>query len=78
MLVSSFSSNVPRYTEKNSVEKLCKVLDMELKMYTPVSPEFVFEKIKLKVLPYIHHDFICQCPGLSKDKSRMFKSLVTN
>ena len=40
---------------------------MELKMYMPVSLKFIFEKIKFKVLHCIQHNFICQCPGLSKD-----------
>ena len=53
MLVSLFTSNIPQYIEKNLVEKLCKVLEMELKTYTPVSPKFVSEKIKFKVLHYI-------------------------
>ena len=47
MLVSFFSSNIPLYIGKNPVEKLCKVLEMELKTYTPVGLKFVFEKIKL-------------------------------
>ena len=46
MLVSFFSSDIPLYIEKNPVEKLCKVLEIELKAYTPVGPKFVFEKIK--------------------------------
>ena len=51
---------------------------MELKMYTPVSPKFVFEKIKFKVLRYIQHDFIRQRPGFSKDQNSIFKNLVIN
>ena len=78
MLVWFFSSNIPLYIGKNPVEKLCKVLEMELKTYTPVSLKFVFEKIKFKVLHYIQHDFICQHPELSKDQISMFKSLVIN
>ena len=78
MLVSFFSSNNPLYIGKNPVEKLCKVLEMELKTYTPVGLKFVFEKIKFKVLHYIQHDFIRQRPGLSKDQISMFKSLVIN
>ena len=78
MLVWFFSSNIPLYIGKNPVEKLCKVLEMELKTYTPVSLKFVFEKIKFKVLHYIQHDFIRQRPGLSKDQISMFKSLVIN
>ena len=66
MLVSFFSSTIPLYIEKNPVEKLCKVLEMELKMYTPVGPKFVFKKIKFNVLHYIQHDFIRQRLGLSK------------
>ena len=65
MLVPFFSSNIPLCNEKNPVEKLCNILEMELKMCTPVSPKFVFEKIKFKALDYIQHDFVCQRPGLS-------------
>ena len=46
---------------------------MELKMYTLVGPKFVFDKIKFKVLHYIH-DSIRQRPELSKDQASMFKS----
>ena len=73
-----FSCNIPLYNEKNALEKLCRLLEIELKMYTPVSPIFVFEKIKFEVLHYIQHDFICQRPGHSKGQISMFKSLVIN
>ena len=36
MLVSFISSNIPLYIEENPLEKLFKVLDIELKTYTPV------------------------------------------
>ena len=49
---------------------------MELKTYTPVSPKFIFEKIKFKVLHYIQHDFICQRPGLSKYQTSLFSLLI--
>ena len=78
MLVTFFSPNIPLYTEKNPAEKLCKVLEMELKVYTPVSPKFIFKKIKFKVLYYIQHDFIHQCLGLSIDQASMFKGFVIN
>ena len=78
MLVSFFSSNIPLFFGKNHVEKLCKVLETELKTYTPVGLKFVFEKIRFKVLHYLQHDFIRQRPGLSKYQIRMFKSLVIN
>ena len=78
ILVSFFSSNILLYIEKNPVEKLCKVLEMELRTYTPVGPKFVFEKIKFKVLHYIQHDFIRQRLGLSKDQTSMFKGFVIN
>ena len=58
------------------MEKLCKVLEMGLKTYSPVGLKFVFEKFK--VLHSIQHDFIRQCPGLSKDQISKFKSLVIN
>ena len=51
---------------------------MEPETYTPVSPKFVFEKIKFKVLHYIQHDFTGQGPGLSNDQISMFKSLFIN
>ena len=60
------------------MEKLRKVLEMELKTYTLVRLKFIFEKIKFKALHYIQHDFIRQRPGLSKDQISMFKSLVIN
>ena len=46
------------YTMKKILWKNYEVLEMELKMYAPVGPKFVFEKIKFKVLHYIQHDFI--------------------
>ena len=76
--VSFFTSNIPLYIEKNPVEKLCKVLQMELKTCTPVSPKFVFEKMKFKFLHYIQHGFIRQRSGPSKDQVCMFRSLVIN
>ena len=60
------------------MEKLCKILEMELKTYTPVGPKFVLEKINRKILHYIQHDIICQRLGLSKDQTNMFKSFVIN
>ena len=43
MLVTLFSSNITLYIEKNPVKKLCKVLEMELKMYTYVEKiKFIF------------------------------------
>ena len=78
MLVLFFSSNIPLYIGKNPVEKLCKVSEMQLKTYTPVGLNFVFEKIKFKVLHYIQDDFIRQRPGLSKDQISIFKSLIIN
>ena len=68
MLASRFNSNIPLYIEKNRMEKLCKVPEMELKMYTPVHPKVAFEKIKFKNLHYIQNDFICKRPGFSKDQ----------
>ena len=78
MLLSFFRPNIPLYTEKSTVERLCKVLEMELKMYIPVGPKFVFEKMKFKVLHYIQHDFSRQRVGLSKDQACMFKDFVIN
>ena len=51
---------------------------MEFKTYTPDGLKFVYEKIEFKILHYIQHNFICQCPGLSKDQISMFKSLPIN
>ena len=48
--------------------KKCNVLEIELKTYTPVGPEFAFEKIKFKVLCYIQHDFLRQNQGSVKIK----------
>ena len=64
-LVYFLSSNIPFYIEKKTVKRLCKVLEMELKTYTPVNSNFVFEKIKFNVSHYIQHNFTC--PGLCKD-----------
>ena len=58
------------------MEKLLRVLEMELKMYTPIRPKFVFEKIKFKALRYNQHDFIRQRLGLSKDQTSMLKSFI--
>ena len=62
------------------MEKLFKVLEMELKTYTPVGLKVIFEKTKFKVLHHIQHDFIRQHQrlGLSKDQIRIFKSFVIN
>ena len=50
ILASFFGPIIPLHIEKSTVEILCKVLEMELKTYTPVGPKSVFEKIKFKVL----------------------------
>ena len=47
------------------MENVCKILEMELKMYTPVDLKFAFEKTEFKFLHYIQYDFIIQSPGLS-------------
>ena len=72
------SSTIPLYIGKNPVEKLCEVLKMQVITFTPVSLKFILEKIKLKFLHYIQHDFIHQCTEVSKDQISMFKSLVIN
>ena len=51
------------------MEKLSKVLEMELKTYTPVGLKFVFEKIKFEVFHYIQHDFIRQLRRLGKGQT---------
>ena len=76
MIVSFFSCNVSLYTEKNPVEKLCKVLEMELRKYTPVNLKFGFEKIQFKILHYIQHDFIRERPGLVKITLACSKALL--
>ena len=70
-----FSSQIFLYIEKNPVEKLCKVMKMDLKTYTRVGPKFIFEKIRFKVEYYIQHDFIRQHSGLSRDQVIMLKVL---
>ena len=77
-LVSSFTSNIPVYIEKNPVEIFCKILEIEIKTCNPVSPKFVFEKIKFKFLHYIRHNFIRSRPGFTNDQISMFKSLNTD
>ena len=68
MLLSFFNSSILLHIKKNSVEKLSKHLEMEVKTYTRLDP-FVFEKIKFNVLHsclhYIQHDFIRQRPGMT-------------
>ena len=78
MLVSFFNSNIPLCIGKNSVEKLCKVLEMKLKTYTPVGLKFVLEKIKFKVLYHIQHNLVRERAGLSRDQISILKSLVIN
>ena len=75
MLVSLFSSNIPLNIGKNPVEKLCDVLEMELKMYIAVGLKFVFKKIKFKAFHYILRDFLRQRPGFSKDYTSIFKRI---
>ena len=48
MLVSFFSSNILVYIGKNPVNKLCKILEIDLKTYTPIGLKFFFEKNKFK------------------------------
>ena len=78
MLTSFFSSIFLYALEKILWKELYKVLEMELKTYIPVSLKFCFEKIRFNVLDYFQNDFIRQRPGLSKDQTSMFKSLVMN
>ena len=78
MLVPLFSSNIPLYIKKTPVEKLSKVLVMELKTYTPVGPKFVFGKIKFKVLYCNQLDLIRQRLGHIKDQISMYESFVVN
>ena len=75
MLVSIFSSNIPLYIGKIPVEKLCKVLEMELKTYTPVVLKFDFEKIKVKVLQFNMILFL-KAQGLVKIRSACSKALL--
>ena len=70
-----FNSNIPLQIEKHSQEKLCKVLEMELKTSTLVEPKF---EINFKALHYDQHDFIHQHPALCRDQTRMFKIFVIN
>ena len=58
------------------MEKLCNVLEMELKAYTPAGLKFVFEKMKFNVLHYIQHDFIRQRPGLRKNWLACLKAFL--
>ena len=58
--------------------KLCKVLEMELKTYTPVGPKFVSGKIKFKVLDYNQYDFFRQLSRFSNYQASIFKNLVIN
>ena len=58
------------------MEKLGKIVEMELKTYTTVVPKFVFEKIKFNHFHDIQNDFIFQRPRVSKDQTSIFKSLL--
>ena len=73
-----FNCNIPLYIEKNPVEKLSKVLEMEIELYTPADAKFPFAEIKFTVLHYIQQAFIRQHPGLSEDQINMLKSVVIN
>ena len=63
-------------TEKSPAEKSCKVLEMELKMYTPISLRLVFEKIKFKVLQYIQHVSIVNAKGSVKIRLACSKAFI--
>ena len=76
MLLSFFSSNIPLYIRENPVEKLHKVLKMELKTYTPVGLKFIFEKVKFKVLHYIQHDSFVTAQGSVKIRLACSKALL--
>ena len=76
-MLDRFLADIPLYI-KSPEEKLCKVLEKELKTHIPVGLKFVFEKIKFKVLHYIQPDLVRQRPGLSKDQISMFQSLAIN
>ena len=71
-----FLQNV--YIEKNPLKKISTVLEMKLKTYNLVGSKFVFKKIKFKILHYIQHDFIRQCPEFSKEQASILKSCVIN
>ena len=67
MPVLFFSCSIPLYIEKNLVEKLGKVQEMELEMKmerTSQSAQNSFSKNR--ILDYIQHNFICQRPGSVK------------
>ena len=69
MLVSFLGSHIPLYIGKNPVEKLCKVLEIELKMYTPVDLKFVFKENKFK--------FLQRAEGSGKIRLTCSKALLT-
>ena len=50
ILLLFFSSIISLYIERNPKERSYEVLRMELKMYIPVGPKFVFEKIKFYII----------------------------
>ena len=59
------------------MEKLCEVLKMEFKTYTPDGLKFVFEKIEFKILHYIQHAQGSVKIRLACSKA-LFKSLLIN
>ena len=78
MLVCFFSCNILLQVEKNPMENLRKLSEMELWKYTTLDPKFVLGKIKFKCLHYIQHDFIRQHLGLSEDQASIIKIFVIN
>ena len=69
MLALHFSCNILLYIQKKPVEKLSKVLQMELETYTPLGSRFLFKKIKFKILHNIQHGFLRQRQVLIKDQN---------
>ena len=61
------------YTLKNVPWKnYVRFLKWNLKHTLQSAQNSFSSKSKFQVLHYIQHDFICQCPGLSKDQISMY------
>ena len=75
ILLPFFCCNI-LHIEKSPAEKSCKVLEMEIKTYTPISLRLVFEKIKFKVLQYIQHVSIVNAKGSVKIRLACSKAFL--
>ena len=74
--ISCFSSNICLYIEKNPVEKLCKVLEMELETYIPVSQNSFSRKSDLKFCIIFNMILFANAQGSLKIKLQPFTKFL--